>query len=104
MMEKRPHERRQANTRKGKDRKDPFAVAPALWAEVSTDLDKLLSEVGGVTADYLRTEWKRKLLDPSQVTADARKSAAISKWLRIEERNARTNQRLLLCPDRKSVV
>jgi hypothetical protein len=98
MMSKRPHERRQAKSRKGRIRKDPFAVSPALWAEVSAELDHLLSDVGGVTADYLRLEWKRKLLDPNQVTADERKSAAISKWLKIEERNARTNQRLLLSP------
>jgi hypothetical protein len=79
--------------------RNDFAVAPTLWSDVEVELNGILEDVGGFRATYLQKEWKRKLLDPSKVSAKTRKDRAIDKWLAVEERNARTNQRLMFAPD-----
>jgi hypothetical protein len=45
--------------------------------------------------EYLRSQLLSKYCDATTTPADVRRSSAIAKWLKTEERNAKTNDRLL---------
>lgn len=64
-------------------------------ARFLTELLHALPE-DGFKSQYLHEEILSKYCDPTTTPADARRTAAITKWLAAEARNAQTNQRLYL--------
>lgn len=78
---------------------DRLALNPSVHRTIVREftdlLEPLLDEHFRIR--YLSEEWLSKINETDgSITPLERRSAAIEKWLRTEERNARTNQRLLL--------
>lgn len=66
------------------------ALALGAQAEVNKGLRK-----SSFREDYLREQLLTKYCDSTTTPADARREAAIAKWLATERRNAKTNDRLM---------
>ncbi|UJQ84932.1 MAG: replicase [Cunavirus faecivicinum] len=80
-------------------RRDPYTLDPSVHRTIVREVTDLVRSISheSFKIKYFEDEWLSKINDPeSNVTSDARRDAAIEKWLLTEERNARTNQRLLL--------
>lgn len=77
---------------------DRLALNPSVHRTIVrevTDLVRSLSHES-FRVKYLEDEWLSKINDPeSGLTSKERRAAAIEKWLSTEERNARTNHRLI---------
>lgn len=75
-----------------------FSLPSSLWESLQSDflsfLDKLVEERGDFASSYQRRSWLEKLNSSDSSTAESRKLAAVQKWLRAEDRNAKTNHRL----------
>lgn len=69
----------------------PAGVSAAFIRELQQALP-----TDGFKSQYLREELLSKYCDPTTVRAETRRTAAITKWLLSEARNAQTNQRLYL--------
>jgi len=65
------------------------------WTRIFDTLTEILKNENSVRSRYLLDHIISKLRDPRVSTAESRQSAAIDKWLKTEERNQRTNVRLL---------
>jgi len=75
--------------------------ARSLVELVSASIDELESSPKN---DYLKQEWRRKLLDGFAVSAPERASAALNKWLQRERLNEQVNARLCYTIDDPSHV
>jgi len=73
----------------------PAHVARGFQDELTSLIEGLDSSYG-FKGEYLQREFKSKYLDPSVVTPEQRRQAAVDKWLMTDERNAVTNCRLQL--------
>lgn len=85
--------------KKRRTQKRPNFLPEHIGKAMEKDLDRLISELANSPcpkARYLKSEYKSKYLDDDVVSPDTRRAAALAKWLAAEERNQRTNQRLLL--------
>lgn len=73
----------------------PVHVATAFEQQLDALIERLAA-TEGFKGKYLGSEYKSKYNDPTGVTPEQRKVAAIEKWLGTERRNRKTNQRLQL--------
>lgn len=70
-------------------------LPPELTQAFQTDLNNVLSEDESVEAFYMRKYWLTKFCELDKASALARRTAAVTKWLGVEERNRVTCERLL---------
>lgn len=86
-----------------KVRKRPWwKIRQAVGSELEHRLDILIESVlrhQGFAGDYLQRQYKAKYLDESIVPASVRSDNGIDKWLRVEEKNRKTNMRLFAHPE-----
>lgn len=80
---------------KPKSTKDRYTLAPHVQLRILGDLYELLDSEDPKEA-YLFNTMLSKYVSPSKEGATERQNAAIAKWLRVEDRNSRTNQRVQL--------
>lgn len=89
-----------------RERKFDVTLPASLHDDIIADITKLLDDLvagpftsinpdaGKFKVDWLRKNLLSKYSDPTTTEPEVRRSAAISKWKQMEERNRNTNERL----------